>query len=417
MRTEVLLQLLEAERLRIKSEPKTKVSKSTLNSISFMGVSDDDMKKYAVPIIIAMEREGKCSKDEIKAAIEKHPDIKLLSAPVRHALDDSIELRRMDSLSRLLSLDTKYTPCIAVTFYKSELITSSNAPKEQMTDDELADCLTRKMEIIQEFINTLIKDVPIGSQPDITKIQFSARARLLATEAVTKIIKESNGGVGEVIPTTPSNRHEHRKNTVAHLQNALLKLGQHCLLGVLTKGTKGFKLEEINTLLNESMTIITPNTEELGRKQLHAEQAILYYLNEYTDFSLSPSAKVHLGISKLCCQACHTVLNREDKSTHRGTHGMKFPNVYDIDTQDFYQGIDTKLGADLCPEDSDSDCDDFSDSEESIEDEIPTIEELFNTPEKEIAAQGRFKLFKPCKAEVQENSNVNLNTQVTTPSV
>lgn len=417
MKPQVLQQLVDAERLRIESTAKNKVSKSTLNSISFMGVSDDDLIKYAVPIIVAMERDGKCSKNEIKTAIEKHPDIKFLPNPVRHAVNNSIELRRMDSLSRLLSLDTKYTPCVAVTFYKGELITSSNAPKEQMTDDELADCLTKKMEIIQEFITSLIKDVPIGSQPNITKIQFSARARLLATEAVIKIIKESNGGVGEVIPTTASNRHEHRKNTVAHLQNALLKLGQHCLLGVLTKGKKGFTLEEINTLLNESMTIITPNTEELEKKQLHAEQAILYYLNEYTDFSLNPSAKVHLGISKLCCQACHTVLNREDKSTHRGTHGMKFPNVYDIDTQDFYQGIDTKLGADLCPEDSDSDCDDFSDNEESIEDEIPTVEDLFNTPEKEIVAQGRFKLFKPCKAEAKENSNVNLNTPVTTASV
>jgi hypothetical protein len=418
MRIEALLQLLETERLRIKSNAKTKVSKTTLNSIIYMGLSDEDIIKYAVPTIISMEREGKCSKEDLKTAIQKHPDIKLLPDPVRHAVNDSIELRRMDSLSRLLSLDTKYTPCVAVTFYKGELIASSNAPnpKEQMTDDALADCFARKMEIIQEFVTNLVKDTPVGSQPDITKIQFSARARLLATAAVIKIIKESNGGVGEVIPTTRSNRHEHRQNTVAHLQNALLKLGQHCLLGVLTEGKKGFKLEEIDTLLNESMTIITPNTDLLKGKQLHAEQSILYYLNEYTDFSSTPSAKVHLGISKLCCQACHAVLNREDKSTHRGTHGMKFPSVYDIGTQDLYQGFNTKLGADLCPEDSDSDCDNFSDSEESIEDEIPTVEELLNTPENEIATQSRFKLFKPCKSEVNA-TDLNLNTLVAEPSI
>ncbi|WP_298626369.1 hypothetical protein [uncultured Legionella sp.] len=404
MRIELLLSLLEAERLKTASNPETKVSKSVVGSILYMGLSDEDLIKHAVPKIIAMERIGKCSKDDLKTAILEHPNIKLLPNPIRHAVNDSVEQRRMDSLSRLLSLDTKYTPCVAVTFYNGELIASSNAPnpKEPMTDDELSDCLVRKMEIIQNFLTDLIKDIPVGSQPNLTKIQFSTRAKLLAMEAVMNMIQLTNGGVGEVVPTTQDNRHDKRKNTVSHLQNALLKLGQHCLLGTLTNGKKGFKLEEIGTLLSESITIVTPNTDVLEGKQLHAEQAILYYLREYTTFGTTPSAKVHLGISKLCCQACHTVLNKEDKSTYRGTHGMKFPSVLDIDSGDLYQGATTKLGADLCPEDSDSDCDSCSDSEDSVE--IPTVEELLKDSKKEILTQSQCRLFKPYKPEIKTSN-------------
>ena len=404
MRTEALLKLLETERLKHSVKAKKKVSKATLTSILYMGLSDDDIIKFVVPKIVALELTGECSKENLKQFILGHKSIEILPNPVRHALDESVELRRMDSLSRLLSLNTKYTPCVAVTFYKGELIISSNSlnPKEELTDDLLTKCFSRKMGLIQDFFLELIKDIPLGSQPDVEKIQFSPRAKLLATEAVLNIIDASNGGVGEVVPSVVKNRHENRQNTIDHLQNALLKLGQHCLLSVYTNGKKGFSLEELEAILNESMTIVTPNVAVLNGKQLHAEQSILYYLNEYTDFSRYPSSRACLGISKLCCQACHTVLNRDNKTRHRGTHGMQFPSVYDIDTEDLYAGIRTRLGADLCPTDSDSDCDDFYPSDEDeFEGEIPTVEELLTAETREKGvAKSRFQLFKTCRLEV-----------------
>jgi hypothetical protein len=170
---------------------------------------------------------------------------------------------------------------------------------------------------------------------------------------------------------------------------------------VFTNGKKGFNLEELKALLNESMTIITPNVEVLHGKQLHAEQSILYYLNEYTDFSRNRSEKVCLGISKLCCQACHAVLNRNDKTTHRGTHGMQFPSVYDIGMMDLFAGFRTKLGADLCPEDSESDCGSNFGDEDEFDDEVPTVEELLTGARKEVGVKNRFMLFKPYKLEIK----------------
>jgi hypothetical protein len=398
MRVEALQKLLEAERLKYPIKAKTTVAKATLSSILYMGVSDEDIVRFVIPKIRELEVAGTCSKESLKKFILSHEAIQVLPSPVRHILDESIELRRMDSLSRLLSLNTKYTPCVAVTFYKEELIVSSNLlnPKEKLTVNLLSDCFARKMGLIQGFLLELIRDIPFGSQPNIEKIQFSSRAKLLAMEAVLNIIQASNGGVGDVVPSTLENRHEKRQNTIAHLQNALLKLGQHCVFGVLTNGKKGYSFEELNALLNKSITIITPNAEVLHGKQLHAEQSILYYLNEYTDFSRNSSANVCLGISKLCCQACHLVLNKVDKTTHRGTHGMQFPSVYDISTMDLFAGFKTKLGSDLCPEDSESDCDSIWGD---VDDEVPSVEALLADARIDVVANNQFMLFKPFKFE------------------
>lgn len=396
MRIDDLLALLATERLKRPKAPTVTASKGSLSSMLYMGIADKDIIEILIPKIVDLEISETYSKDALKKFIEGNKAIEILPAPVRHALDGSPEQRRMDSLSRLLSLNTAYTPCVAVAFYKGELIVSSNSPKEGMTDDRLADCLATKMGLIQQFLRDLIKGIPSGSQSHTQKIKFSIRAKILATETVMKIMDPSTGGAGDVVPTTKENRHKNRLNTVEHMRNALLKIGQHCLLGVCTNGKLGFNLLELNALLADSVTIVTPNTKVLEGKQLHAEQSILYYLNEYTDFNRSSKAeKVNIGISKLCCQACHHVLNRNDKVSYRGSHGMKFPGVYDIDTEAEFEGTKTKLGADLCPSDSDSDCDITARDDD---DDVPTVEELLGASSSKNA-MGKQMLFKPCRAE------------------
>lgn len=311
----------------------------------------------------------------------------------------------MDGLSRLLSLDLKYTPCVAVTFYKGKLIASSNSP-QKMSVKDLEACMARKMGVVQDFLNELLKDVEFGSEPDADHVQFSIRARLQATKAVLKIMADN--GVGDVVPKNKDSRHKNRQTEAAHLQNALLKIGQHCLLGFLTAGKKGFNLLELNALLSDTMTVITPNTEVMGRKQLHAEQSILYYLRNFTNFTEDPTTTVNLGISKLCCKACHTVLERDkEKTVHRGTHGMKFPNVYDIDKEELYDSAPTLLGTDLCPSDSESECDFLSDDEDEEDlDEIPTVGEVSSDrssslPKLSTKGMQKHLMFKPCRQEVE----------------
>ena len=431
MRLEYLLKLIESEQLkRGTKKPIVIADNNNVGFVSYLGISDEDIKSIIVPLIVDLQMRGELSKEKLKQFILAHDQIKRLpkAVRVRHALDD-IDQRRMDSFSRLLSVDVKYTPCIAVALYNGEIIVSSNAPnpKEQMTDSQLSDCLVKKMSLIQEFLRELTKDVVVGSQPNVSKIQFSARAKLLATKAVLEIIAPENGGVGKVVPMVKGNRHKDRKIDIDHMRNALLKLGQHCLFSLLTVGKKGFNSEELFALLKaDSTTVVTPNTKVLKEHQLHAEQAILSYLRENTDFTSKPSAKkVHLGISKLCCQACHEVLNRYDAViSYRGSHGMKFPNVYDIDTNNLFEGINTKLGDDLCPSDSDSECEFISaeeNNEESDNDEaVPSLESLFTktntakffkTSEK---LADTFSFFKKGAEKVADSSPIKQNelTQV-----
>jgi G:T/U-mismatch repair DNA glycosylase len=403
MRTDALLKLLATERSKRAVAPKTSTPQQKLSFLLFMGISDIDIATIIVPKIVDLETSGEFSKETVKKFIQFNTQITVHPSPVRHLLDNSIRQRRMDSLSRLLSPNNKYTPCVAVVFYKGALIVSSNSPKEEMTDAMLADCFSQKIGLIQDFIHQLIKNIPMGSQPHVKKIHFSKRTKLLAIDTVLKIIEEKNGGVGDVVPATKENRHKKRQGNVEHLQNALLKLGKYCLLSVYTNGKKGFTVQELSSLLSSAMTIVTPNTEALKEKQLHAEQAILYYLNEYTDFNKDPLAeKVNIGISKLTCQACHNVLNRVDKVSHRGSHGVKFPQVYDIDTAELFPATNTKLGTDLCATDSASEYETFSDDEAEPVEDIPAVESLLS--EKEAATdQRRYRLFKPFKLQETEN--------------
>lgn len=397
MRPEDLQKILEAERLKNNIKSKELMSKSTMKSITYKGISDKDLFDKVIPKIIDLELNGQYSKEKIIAFVEAN--IEILPAPVRHIIDSSAELRRMDSLSRLLSLDSKYTPCVAVAFYNGKLIVSSNTPSNA-SEEFVIDCLTNKMVIIQDFLKQLIADIPVGSMQDIEKIQFTHQAKILAIEAILKLQHDDIGGVGDVVP--PTRRHPNRIITTTHLQNALLKLGQNCLLGIFTSGSKGFNSLELSALFNKFITIVLPNSEQLLGVQLHAEQAIVCYLNEFEEFQNGSEEQVRIGISKLCCQACHKVLNSDNKTTHRGTHGVNFPNVYDSGTGALYKGIPTKIGSDLNPDDSSSDCEFFDEPTEGIE--TPTLADLeIDGDGEEIQVVYNInRLFKACNSVTAE---------------
>lgn len=405
MRPEQLMNLIKEEQERREpAAPIKKASKKSLQFISFRGLVDEDIERIIVPQIVDWELSGEFSKDKLKRFIDEHPEIRKLPLPMRHAVDKTPDQRRMDSLARLLSVDNKYTPCVAMAFYQGELIVSSNSPnpRELMRESALADCLARKMGLIQNFLIKMTQNIAVGSQPDIKEIQFSSRTRILATETILQITHPQNGGVGDVVPSNKEARHKQRGSVHLHLENALLKLARHCLLGIYTKGKKGFSLAELDALLKaDTLTVVMPNTEVLQKGNMHAEQAILYYLQNYTDYNEAPLAeRLNIGISKLCCQACHAVLSRqEDKISYRGSHGMNFPSVYDIDTEALYEGADTRLGADLCPSDSESECE-FFDDEIFDEDDVPGIEALAaENAQSTVRNTAKLRFFQSCAME------------------
>lgn len=282
-----------------------------------------------LPRLIQWEVDGDFSKEELNQFLTESPHISILPEPVRHEIDKSVVQRRMDSLARLLSIRVSISPCVAVACYEGQLIVSSNSPIGK-TQDELRDYFNRKLRIIHGFLGRLALDTPPQAESiDTVKIEFSILATILAEKAVDELIKDENGGVGAVLPSR-EHRKPHRNTVEQHLRIALLKLGQSYLLGLYSQGKRGLNSQEIQAFSNDAEIIMVfPIQEALGEQQLHAEQAILYYLKHSN--ALAGEATIHIGISKLCCLACNHVLERSaGKIAFRGTHGMSFPKVYDI---------------------------------------------------------------------------------------
>jgi hypothetical protein len=411
MRFETLLALLAEERLKRGQDAlgKEPIPKEEANTIRFKGISDEEIAKYVVPRLVQWEIDGDFSKQNLNAFLQTSSDIHLAPDPVRHEVNKTIIQRRMDSLSRLLIVANTITPCIAVAFYKGELIIASNTPKGT-SEQELTDYLSQKIVIIQHFLSALAKDV--NYEPGLANninIQFTTRAKLLAHQAVKLLMSEDCGGIGEILPSKAHRKHSNNKE---HLKNALFKLGQSYLLGLYTNGGKGFSQEDIRALFSRTITVITPNIEELGTLELHAEQAILHYLSEAHNFEQETSvSKVNIGISKLCCQACYAVLNRSEKVAFRGGHDMEFPSVLDIDTGVAFTGIRTKKTADPCPSDSESDCEFFEPEDEPGEDSVfavPSLDDLLKTsrvPRRKSDEKQR--LFKPYQDKVEEAASAS----------
>jgi hypothetical protein len=410
MRLEVLLALLAEERQKRGQDAlgKDPIPKEEVNSIRFKGISDEDIKKYVIPRLVQWEIDGDFSKQNLKVFLQTSTDIHLSPDPFRHEVNKTIEQRRMDSLSRLLIVANTITPCIAVAFYKGELIIASNTPKGK-TEIELTDYLSRKMVIIQNFLSAIAKDVNCEPVAAKISIQFSKRAKLLAHQAVKLLVSEDCGGTGEILPSKAHRKHTSNKD---HLKNALFKLGQSYLLGLYTNGAQGFSREDIRALCSSTITVITPNVEELGSLELHAEQAILHYLNEAHNFEQETSvSKVNIGISKLCCQACYAVLSRSEKVAFRGSHDMEFPSVLDIGTGVAFTGIRTKKTADPYPSDSESECEFFEPEDETGEDAIfavPSLDKLLKTsPLPSLKTGEKHRLFKPCQDNVEEDASAS----------
>lgn len=412
MRVEELIRILE-ERRKLHPPVKQTLTKNQLDYIRFKGISDEDIVNHVVPQIIQWEIEGSYSKKSVNDFLEVR-SISILPDPVRHEIDKSVGQRRMDSLSRLLSIDNHISPCVAVTCYDGKLIVSSNSPMGK-TKDELGDYFNKKLHIIRRFLSRLAKDANIDEgSGDTVKIEFSVLAQILVERAVSELVKEENGGVGDIVPSG-AHRHPNRNNIKQHLRVALLKLGQSYLLGLYTQGKRGLSQQELQAFSDTTDVImVTPVKEVLGDQQLHAEQAILYYLRHFTDFETDSTQTVNIGISKLCCAACLNVLSKAEKIAFRGTHGMPFPNVYDIDTDSVYHAPATKMGREACPSDSESECElyeDESDTEVNVDEfKMALLDELLSTPTKKQAFAGedmgaidRLRLFKP-KVEIKHTA-------------
>jgi len=417
MRIEKLIEILEETKRQKKAVVCKPIDISQIKRICYMGICDQEIVDYIIPQLVHWEIHGGFSKENLEKFITECQGIHLLPDPVRHETDKTDAQRRIDSLARLISIDVKYTACVAVACYDGQLIVSANESKIE-TEEFIEACFAKKIDIIRGFLAKLANDIPAErSRSDIIKIEFSTLARMYAYRASHDLIKEDNGGVGQILPSKLHRRHGRIEK---HLENALLKLGKSYLLSLYTNGQQGLSISEAQALSSAPFRMVSAKRcgLELGTQELHAEQAIAQYLRQHPDFKTKePLSKVNIGISKLCCNACYDVFKKDAlRFSVRGNHGMTYRNVHDIDTGTVSTCPETKLCKEASPSDSESDCDFYSDHEaEKAADigemRVPSFQKLLSTSPTESSLPSRSKkqehsprLFGACRDASREST-------------
>lgn len=241
---------------------------------------------------------------------------------------DERKLRRLDSLSRLLSLSNSLSVCVAVTIdttYKPRLIVAANVGSSN-DKDKIVELLKSKIQTIKEFIIDVSKSTrllsllelePIctglvkkligfssGVQPDIFLQSATKFIHAICFDPETFSDQEKgifDPGVETVILIPDS--HQNAPHLVAYLED------------------------------NHSGSILKfdlpPISNKVAVKNLHAEQLLAYFL---FDISRLPTdnSRFNFGISKLCCRTCFECLQNYPSVAVRGQHNQEYQGVINL---------------------------------------------------------------------------------------
>lgn len=320
----------------------------------------------------------------VATLILEEPHLKKKQNPVAIIRDNSIKVRRMDSLARLLAVDEKITACLAVAIVNDQLIISVNEPHNG-DRKQVFQHIDNKLKIIQNFLMSLdVKEEDNNYNKQITT-QFSSAAKKKAFEVAMEL--GEHGGIANVVPKSEARKRKSKTLNIGtkytHTQSSLLKLASSYLKSKLSNEKQGeFNLKEINALLSNDYIFLPSkdNDPTVNKSQeLHSEQAILAYLKENQIHD-----PIVIGLSKLSCKACDSVFSHLNHS-YRGTHGIPYPNVNvlgdnGIKKYEYEETIRDMKSEDQSPFDSDSEVE----FEESRLDQSDLID-LPRTNDSEIA--------------------------------
>ncbi|MCE3044048.1 nucleic acid/nucleotide deaminase domain-containing protein [Legionella sp. 16cNR16C] len=364
-------------------QPKINISNSKAKGIAHYltetGVEDSDIIHKIVPAII----------DQLAltpAVTNKFPHAAFLDQfirdnhiavppePLRTSKSAVKAQRRVDSLSRLMAVPDTISPCVAVVLHEGKFVIASNFPRIAGTDEaetisKFTKLMVRRLQIVQDFIKKMEADFLAGSKFEASedidmfltddeslaaeelKIAFNAKGLALAALAVRALGKDDAGGYATVVPE----RNKKCESQREHLQKALLKLASSYFLAkYYGKTDTGLSVEQANALTSGNYEVLV-RSDSIGKGNWHAEQLIVDYLRQNN--SINPEEPVHIGISKLCCQACDSVLSEFKGIEYRGSHGVSFPGVHNMLTGEVHQGLRTGKSTHLCASDSDSEVD------------------------------------------------------------
>ncbi len=308
---------------------------------------------------------------------------------VKKSKNESVMQRRIDSLSRILSVHSRVSNCTAVALIKGRLFVATNTPSCRA---EFQQQIETKLGILRKFLKQITPtDLVLGEQD---AIKFTNRGDLAAFEIADELIDSGSG----VIASENYSREE-------RLKIDIIKIACSYLEGLGTQGRKGFNLIQIKGLLYANPIFQFPKAEVEAKTGLavHAEQLLFLQVKALKDQGRisGTDLPVNLGISKLAFRACESVLDEGlALVTYRGASDIGFAKVADVRTGREHKPRNT-IGpkTNFIPVDSDSDTsmrpDDSMRNHSEAPNKSPRYYSVFKAPERaerEVISSSLIKL-------------------------
>lgn len=273
--------------------------------------------------------------DSLRASIHEWVEDHFSPIDKREQPNNERRQRRMDSLSRLLSLHKSISACFAVTLDVStepRLVMAANVGKNG-TQTVILTEIESKLRMIQKYL-TSVNQRKIGhcTPDELERLAEELMNQLLPTIApLPWTLLQAAKKVIDVVCFDDDTFNETEKRAFLDSAPAVVIIPRMTELGA--------KMQVRHLCAREwiDIEIDLPKVEKCTAvKYIHAEQLLAYFLFVELQVQLVIKNPLIFGILKLCCQTCSTNLHRYNESsdtpvlTIRGSHGQTYKGVVDI---------------------------------------------------------------------------------------
>lgn len=277
----------------------------------------------------------------LKMDVDKYVMTVYLNKIDRRSQIEETNIRRLDSLARILSLPADDSICTCIAFNQGKLLVSANVSHENSQRD-IVDKLIKRVKALKSFIQNiknhyeLTQDEtfffellwdkseafyqeyikPVGHGLETNRIVLDlckfAHAIILDdttfSESVRQFWDRGNLNLTVLLPT--------QEDT-----------GEFMLMSAVSS-TAFENGQPLIAFHNHHLNQPAPDFLEV--KYYHAEQLLAYYLFNIkrNDSNYNVQNELTLGISKLCCQDCYTAIKQSELPIQiRGTHDQSYHNT------------------------------------------------------------------------------------------
>lgn len=243
--------------------------------------------------------------------------------------NDTRRLRRMNSLSRLLSLRVTWSACTAVTLDHSvdtRLVIGANIDRQD-SQETIFSSTCSKLRLIQQYLTDI-------TSKNLKTIDGSTLDEL-AKELVSQLMSGGNTSLPERILWQAARKIIHAvcfddETFTETEKRAFLNHAPATIIlpKLAASGAMQMQVRHLGLVENVDSIFPLPTVPEgTSLKFIHAEQLIAYFLFE--ELRISPDTPLAFGINKLCCRTCYENLQQYPVVVH-GHHNQSYQGVVNL---------------------------------------------------------------------------------------